>query len=156
MPDWGVVARIVHVLAVVVWIGGVWLVTTVLLPAMRRHPPERWIAEFEQIEGRFAPQARIAVILVLLSGLAMLWRYDLWRRFALGGFWWMHLMVGVWALFALVLFIGEPLVLRRIIHRRGRTAPQATLRLMVWLHRLLLILALAAIVGAIGGARGLF
>jgi uncharacterized membrane protein len=33
MMDWGIVARPIHVVAVVVWIGGVWLVTTVLLPA---------------------------------------------------------------------------------------------------------------------------
>jgi uncharacterized membrane protein len=32
--DWGIVARAVHIVAVVVWIGSVWLVTTVLLPAM--------------------------------------------------------------------------------------------------------------------------
>ncbi len=32
--DWGIVARAIHVLGVIVWIGGVWFVTTVLLPAM--------------------------------------------------------------------------------------------------------------------------
>jgi len=36
--DWGIVARIVHVLAVVVWVGGVWFVTAVVLPAMRKKP----------------------------------------------------------------------------------------------------------------------
>src|SRR5215469_561268 len=40
--DWGIVARAVHLLAVVVWIGGVWLVTTVLLPGIKQNPP--WIA----------------------------------------------------------------------------------------------------------------
>jgi hypothetical protein len=30
--DWGIVARAAHIIAVVVWIGDVWLVTTVLLP----------------------------------------------------------------------------------------------------------------------------
>ena len=29
--DWEIVARIVHVLAVVVWVGGVWFVTAVVL-----------------------------------------------------------------------------------------------------------------------------
>ena len=94
--DWGIVARAVHILAVVVWIGGVWLVTTVLLPAIKQKPASEWLREFETIEHRFAPQARIAVLLVLLSGLYMLYQYDLWDRFADGAFWWMHLMVGVW------------------------------------------------------------
>lgn len=40
MTDWGILARAVHVLAVVVWIGGVWFVTAVLLPAMKGKPPE--------------------------------------------------------------------------------------------------------------------
>jgi uncharacterized membrane protein len=154
--DWGIVARAVHVLAIVVWIGGVWLVTTVLLPAMRQRPPEQWIAEFDAIERRFAPQARIALLLALLSGLYMLREYDLWSRIEHPEFWWMHLMVGVWALFALALFIIEPLLLGRIVHRRAMAAPAATLLLMLWLHRVMLVLALVAIFAAVGGAHGLF
>ena len=116
--DWGIVARAVHVLAIVVWIGGVWLITTLLLPAMRQHPPEQWLRDFEAIEQRFAPQARIALIIALLSGLYMIDEYDLWDRFAHPQFWWMHVMVAVWALYALMLFVLEPLVLRRVLHRR--------------------------------------
>ncbi len=154
--DWEIVARAIHVLAIVVWIGGVWLVTTLLLPAMRQHPPEQWIREFEAIEQRFVPQARIAVLLALLSGLYMIHADDLWDRFLHPEFWWMHLMVAVWVLFALMLFVFEPLVLRRVVHRRAMAAPAATLSLMLWLHRAVLVLALAAIFGAVGGAHGLF
>ena len=154
--DWGIVARAVHVLAIVVWIGGVWLITTLLLPALRQHPPEQWLREFEAIEERFAPQARIAVIIALLSGLYMIDEYDLWDRFARPEFWWMHLMVAVWALYALMLFVLEPLVLRRVLHRRAMAAPEATLSLMLWFHRVVLVLALAAIFAAVSGAHGLF
>lgn len=154
--DWGIVARAVHVVAIVVWIGGVWMVTTVLLPGMRRHTPERWLAEFEAIEHRFAPQARVAVVLVLLSGLYMLYAYDLWDRFAQARFWWMHLMVGVWALFALALFLFEPLVLRHIVHRRARMEPAATLARLLRLHRVLLALTIIATFAAVCGAHGLF
>ena len=73
MIDWGIVARAAHIIAVVVWIGGVWLVTTVLLPRMKEKPPEDWVREFDAFERRFAPQARIAVLLVVLSGLYMLY-----------------------------------------------------------------------------------
>jgi|GEM_PF-586009 uncharacterized membrane protein len=133
--DWGVVARAVHALAVVVWIGGVWLVTTVLLPAMKAKPPEAWIQELGAIERRFAPQVRIAVVLVLLGGLYMLYRYDLWERFRHSEYWWMHLMVGVWMLFAALLFVVEPFVLRRLIHRGGARASGTTLALTLWPHR---------------------
>jgi uncharacterized membrane protein len=154
--DWGVVARAIHVVAVVVWVGGVWMVTTVVLPAMRRRPPDRWLGEFDAIEHRFAPQARVAIALVLLSGLYMLYAYDLWDRFAQAGFWWMNLMVGVWALFALILFVIEPLFLGRIVRRCAATEPATTLTRLLWTHRALLILALAATFAAVGGAHGLF
>lgn len=156
VPDWGIVARVIHILAVVVWIGGVWLVTTVLLPGMRRKPAEDWVREFETIERRFAPQARIAVLLTLLSGLYMIHEYALWDRFTQGAFWWMHLMVGVWLLFAALLFFVEPLIFRRVVHRGAKSAPSATLASMIWLHRVMLGLAMLAVFAAAGGSHGLF
>jgi uncharacterized membrane protein len=156
MVDWGVVARAIHVLAVVVWIGGIWFVTAVVLPGMAEKPPEEWLGEFDTIERRFAPQARIAVLLVLLSGIYMLYHYDLWRDFADGEYWWMDLMVGVWVLFAALLFIIEPLVFDRVIRRRARVAPQATLTRMLRFHRVMLALSLLAIFAAVGGSHGLF
>jgi uncharacterized membrane protein len=154
--DWGIVARMVHVLAVVVWIGGVWFVTAVVLPAARKKPRGEWLAEFNAIERRFAPQARIAVLLVIVSGLYMLYRYDLWDRFTDARYWWMHLMVAVWLLFAIFLYVLEPLVAHRVIDRRAGTAPEATLKLMLRFHRVMLALALLATFAAVGGAHGLF
>ncbi len=155
--DWGVVARAIHVLAVVVWIGGVWMVAMVLLPGLRDRLPEPWLQDFDALERRFAPQARIAVLLVLLSGLYMLYAYDLWGRLAPGtGVWWMHLMVGVWVLFAAILFVLEPFVVGPLVRRAAVRWPGASLSAFIWLHRVLLVLSLAAIVGAVGGSHGLF
>ena len=53
--DWDIVGRAVHILAVVVWIGGVWLVTTVLLPGLRQKSSGDWAHEFAAIEDCFAP-----------------------------------------------------------------------------------------------------
>jgi uncharacterized membrane protein len=154
--DWGILARAIHVVAVVVWIGGVWLVTTVLLPGMKEKPPSEWIREFDAIEHRFAPQVRIAAVLVLLSGLYMLYRYDLWDRFVEGQFWWMHLMVGVWLLFAALLFFIEPFLVRQAVHKRAALAPEATLARMLRLHRVMLALSLLATFAAVCGSHGLF
>ena len=59
-----VLARAIHVIAVLFWIGGVGFVTWVVMPALRasERPVER-LARFHQIEGRFAWQARIWVTL---------------------------------------------------------------------------------------------
>jgi uncharacterized membrane protein len=52
------IARALHVIAIVQWIGGVTMVTLVLLPGILRHVPvEKRLAFFEMIEGRFASQA---------------------------------------------------------------------------------------------------
>ena len=123
---------------------------------MKGKPPQQWIDDFAQVERRFAPQARIAVLLVLLSGLHMLYAYNLWDRFTEAHFWWMHLMVGVWLLFAALLFVVEPLSTRHEGRGRLQSSSEATLRRILWMHRLLLALSLITIFAAVGGAHGLF
>jgi uncharacterized membrane protein len=154
--DWGIAARAIHVLAAVVWIGGVSLITSVLLPAMKARPPEEWIREFGDVERRFATQVRLAVLLTLASGFWMLFQYDLWDRFLAARYWWMHLMVGVWLLYAVVLFIAEPVVLHRLFHERAAAAPAVTLRFVLRFHRIMLVLSLFAVFAAVAGAHGLF
>jgi uncharacterized membrane protein len=156
MVDWGSLARAIHILSVVVWIGGVSLITTVLLPAIKQKPPEQWRGDFDEIERRFAPQAQVAVLLVLLSGLYMLYAYNLWDRFTDARFWWMHLMVAVWAIFAVMLFVVEPLLVRPYFRRQARVAPSSATTRMLWLHRIVLGLSLAAVFAAVGGSHGLF
>ena len=75
-------ARALHVLGVVLWIGGVAFVTTVLLPAVRdlQSPAER-VAFFETAERRFGNQARVTTALTGLSGLYMVVRLNVWDRF---------------------------------------------------------------------------
>lgn len=33
---------------------------------------------------------------------------DLWYRFSSLTYWWMHVMIGVWLIFALMLFVAVP------------------------------------------------
>lgn len=117
-------ARVVHVLAVVFWIGGVAMVTTVLLPALRRlDSPEQAITLFERLESRFALQAKFAVLLTGLSGFYMLDYIDGWGRYTDLSYWWIHTMTLVWAMFTVVLFVLEPLVLHRWFEERARPIP---------------------------------
>ena len=96
-----VIARALHVLFVVIWIGGVSMATTVALPAVRRGDlGANWLEAFQAIEHRFAWQARTAIVVVGLTGFYMIWRLDLWDRFRTASFWWMHAMVCLWLLFA--------------------------------------------------------
>ena len=153
--DGVVLARALHVLAVVIWIGGVSMATTVALPAIRRRDlGEDRLQAFREIERRFVWQARTAVLIVGATGLYMTWQLDLWDRFLSVTFWWMHAMVCVWLLFALLLFVGEPFILRRYLPRWAILRPEATL---AWLHRVhwvLLALSVVTVLGAVAGSHG--
>lgn len=148
-------ARVVHVVSILLWIGGVAFVTLVLMPAVRAgHPPRDRLAAFHRVEGRFAPQARFWVLLAGASGLWMTWRAQMWGRFADPHFWWMHAMVAIWLIFAVMLFLVEPLAL----HRRMAAAPDPArdFARMEHMHRILLFLSLITLAGAVGGGHGLF
>ncbi len=151
------IARIIHILAIVFWIGGVAMVTTVLLPAVRRFksPAER-LQFFDMVERRFANQSRISTLLAGVSGLYMVWKLDAWDRFVEASFWWMDAMVLVWLIFTLMLFVAEPLFLHRWLEARAKAAPEATFRLVARLHWALLTLSLLTVIGAAAGAHGLF
>jgi uncharacterized membrane protein len=149
------IARIVHVVAVLFWIGGVAFVTLVVMPAIRAGSasPDR-VCAFHQIEGRFAWQARIWVTLAGLSGFWMVHRADMWGRFADPAFWWMHAMLIIWMLFSLMLFLIEPMFL----HRRLATSPDpaSDFNRMERMHWVLLLLSIITLAGAVGGSHGLF
>ena len=154
--DYIALARAVHVLAVVVWIGGVSMATTVALPAVRaRKLGADPLKAFQAIEGRFVWQARSAVVLTGLSGLYMVSQMELWDQFKHLQFWWMHAMVTTWVLFALLLFIAEPLFLHRRFERLAHVDPE---RAFAWLHRVhwvVLSLSYLTIAGAVAGVHGL-
>lgn len=148
-------ARAVHVIAVLFWIGGVGFVTWVLIPTLTATElPQDRLHRFQQMEARFAWQARLWVLLAGASGLWMVARADLWSRFLDGRFWWMHLMVALWTMFALMLFVIEPLHLHR--HLASSKSPEVDFARMTRLHQLLLGVSIITILGAVGGSHGLF
>jgi uncharacterized membrane protein len=152
-----ILARALHVISVVAWIGGVGFVTTALLPGIRRrHPPQARLGAFVQFESRFAPQARIWVAVAGLSGLYLVMRLQLWPRFASAHFWWMHAMVALWLVFAAMLFLLEPLVLHARMQAAVDTPDGARLfERMARLHQVLFGAALITVFGAVAGSHGL-
>jgi uncharacterized membrane protein len=156
MDAWGY-ARALHVLGVVLWIGGVSMVTLSLLPAAREAGgTDNPLELFERVERRFARQSCWTTALVGASGFYLVYSLDLWARFAQPAYWWMAAMVIVWATFTLLLFVLEPLVLHRWFEQRARRDPAGTLRLLLRMHRVLLAASLATIAGAVAGSHGVF
>lgn len=147
-------ARAVHILSVVMWIGGVAFVTTTVMPAIRTsEPASERLSAFHVFERRFVWQARVWVLLAGVSGIWMTERAGLWDRFVDPAFWWMHAMAFVWLVFAAMLFVIEPLILQR--RMTGSAQPERDFDRMERMHRIVLLLALIAVIGAAAGSRGL-
>jgi uncharacterized membrane protein len=154
MMDDIAIARAVHVLAVVHWIGGLAFVTLVVLPLAGSRPNAmEALALFDAVERRFAAQVRVSIPLAGATGLWMTYRMDLWERFADPRFWWMSAMLGLWLVFMLMVFVAEPLLHERFAQQALRD-PASALRRMTLLHAFLLALAALTVLGAVAGAHG--
>jgi uncharacterized membrane protein len=148
-------ARAVHVLAIVHWIGGVSIVTTIVLPnASRLGNAGAAIEAFEEFEHRFAQQARISILLAGLSGLYMLYALHAWDRFRLGAFWWLDLMVAVWFGFAIMIYVLEPLFLHARFRKLARKNPGHAFKMATRVHAVALAVSAIAIAAGILGAHG--
>jgi uncharacterized membrane protein len=148
-------ARVLHVVGVVLWIGGVAFVTAVLLPAVKRmrEPAER-VKFFEAVEAGFARQARVTTLLTGLSGFYLVHGLRAWDRFADAHYWWMHAMVLVWVVFTLMLFVLEPLWLHRWFLARAQRDPEGTFSIIARMHWVLLAVSVITIAGAAAGSHG--
>ena len=150
-------ARVIHVIAVILWIGGVAMVTTVLIPAIKKlKSKEEQIRTFEQIEGRFALHAKITTLITGLTGFYMIYELDAWDRYLDYRFWWIHAMTLIWILFSLILYVLEPLLLHKIFKRFAEQNPARTFSFLHRVHWILLLLSLLTTAGAVAGSHGWF
>ncbi|MCP4460686.1 MAG: hypothetical protein GY816_22085 [Cytophagales bacterium] len=155
--EYYVFARVLHVAAVILWIGGVAMVTTVIIPAIKKLASgEDQIRTFEQIEGRFALQAKITTLVTGLTGFYMLYELDGWDRYLDYRFWWVHAMTLIWVIFTVVLYILEPFVLHKLFKKSAEKNPIKTFSFMHKLHWILLVLSLITTAGAVAGSHGWF
>lgn len=142
--------RGLHVLSIVLWIGGVAFVTMVLIPALRRGGDD--YALFERLEHRFGLQAKFSTQIAMISGLMMLHLSNSWSR--LNDTWWLWAMIATWAVFTLMLFVLEPWLIHRWLSQKAKTDPAGTMTLLQRLHIILLTLSLITVAGGVIGAHG--
>lgn len=145
-------ARALHVLGVIWWVGGVAMVTATILPALRNaglSEAERQRI-FRTIRTRFVWQARASILIVGVTGAYLLdYLGGIARLRIVAAGWWIDLMLFTWGLFALLLFVLEPLGLMQrtgIAHK-----PRAFFLMHVFLLVLALVTAGAGVMWAHGG-----
>ena len=153
--DFFVMARVLHIIGVVLWIGGIAFLALVLVPTLRTLPePEKSFKIFAAVEGRLKGQAKIVTLITGLSGFFMMFWLNAWDRYLDLSFWWVHLMTLIWVFFTLVLFVIEPMLIKRNIHEKAMRDPAVTFRFVNRMLMVLTILSMIAILGAIAGVHG--
>lgn len=150
-----VLSRVLHVLAVVVWIGGVAMVTVAVLPAIKASDdPRKGLAFFQRVEQRFKPIAQVSTVIAGVTGFYMLYLTNGWWMFTTLAYWWVHAMVCVWLIFMVLLFILEPFVVEKQLEEGVKENPERVVRNMIRIHWALLILSVVTICGTVAGAHG--
>ena len=149
------IARAIHILSIMIWIGGVGFVTAVLIPTIRRSAHKKdQLSIFNAIENRFALIARFAVAITGISGIYMVYVLNAWDRFVEIRYFWIHAMVLLWLMFVIALFIIEPFFFKN----HGRIVKDhhaiTNLRKTEIVHWIIFILSLITIFFSVLGAHG--
>ena len=142
--------HIIHILTVILWIGGLGFITILILPMVVKMPDAlQKVLLFQRIEHRFAPLARIYTVIVGVSGFSMFFILDfapiLFEKEGI----FLLIMIAIWIFWVIMLFGLEPLIVKRILDNlakeKGKSLEIEDLfNRMNILHFVLLFLSLAA------------
>jgi uncharacterized membrane protein len=136
-----VIALTVHVVSVVIWIGGVAFVTLVTFPMILRMDKSlEMVMVFQGVEHRFGKIAKVMVILAGLSGF-----YLIYIKGLSPGVW---IMMILWAVYASLLFGLEKMIFKKLFSKPEKQADMKTvfnaLQVFHWVVLGLSLFAVAA------------
>ncbi len=146
----------IHVIGVVLWIGGVAFVTLIVFPMiMRMEGSFEKVMFFQGVEHRFAKIAKLCVLIVGITGVWLLYLTGEWRLLFEGSGIGPTLMVIVWAFYAFILLL-EGKLFKIIFHGKAQQDTEKIFSRMTVFHWVVLGLSLLAIgVGVWAGHGGL-
>lgn len=142
-----VIALTIHIISIVIWIGGVAFVTLVTFPMILRMDKSlEMVMVFQGVEHRFGKIAKVMVILAGLSGL-----YLLTIKGFSAGVW---IMIVLWIVYASLLFGLEKLIFKKLFSKPGAQADMKTVFNMLQIfHWVVLGLSLFAIAAGVYAAH---
>ncbi|MFQ5736425.1 MAG: hypothetical protein ACE5GY_06130 [Thermodesulfobacteriota bacterium] len=108
--------HIIHLLTVILWIGGLAFVTIIVLPMVIKTPDAlQKVLMFQRIEHRFARHARIYNLITGASGFIMMllmgWQRLLFTRAGIP----LTVMTLIWVFWFVMLWGLEPLVIKKML-----------------------------------------
>ncbi len=145
---------IIHVICVIVWIGGVTFVTTVIFPMMYRTEGSLEKALlFQGVEHRFSAMVKWLIAIVGITGFWMLYaKYGfavLAQAHGIG----VAIMIFAWALYTTVLLF-ERKIFARIFADPEKIDMDQALKLINIMHWFLLVISYSAVVGGVWFGQG--
>ena len=151
--------HIVHLLAVILWIGGLAFVTAIVLPMAIKTPDAlQKVLTFQRVEHRFAPLAKWFNIITGISGFVMVWLMG-WHElyFTKAGLA-LTFMTAVWVFWFVMLVGLEPIVIRKMLEKMARESEKMDIdgifRKVKTLHWLMVAISLAAVAAGAFFAHG--
>jgi uncharacterized membrane protein len=142
-----------HVLSIVIWIGGVAFVTAVVFPTLAGMDDSMAKVQFFMgVERRFQFLAKICVILAGTSGVLLFWQRGAFSSLSAEEASLLVYKFIVWLVFAVLLFGGEKRLLGALVS--GQTPPPTVMKRLTVFHWVVLVLSLIAIVAGIRLVRG--
>ncbi|MBI4843548.1 MAG: hypothetical protein HY809_04405 [Nitrospirae bacterium] len=139
-----VIALIIHVISIVVWIGGVAFVTMIVFPMIQRTQNSlEQVMMFNGVEHRFSKIAKVMVITAGLSGL-----YLIKLKGMSTGAW---IMITVWTVYASLLFFLEKIIFKKLFTKpsgESLDTKEVFYRLQVF-HWIVLALSFTAVAAGI-------
>jgi len=143
------IMHIIHVLTVIIWVGGLGFITILMLPMIVKMPDAlQKVLLFQRIEHRFAPMARIYVVIVGITGFTMFYMAGMWDALFTTSGHFLLFMIAVWVFWVIMLFGLEPIIIKRMLDRMAKSGAKMEIETvfnrMNVLHWVLLAVTLAA------------
>ncbi len=138
-----VVALTIHVLSIVIWIGGVSFVTLVTFPMILRMDKSlEMVMMFQGTEHRFGKIAKVMVILAGLSGLYLIYEKGLSTA--------VWVMIILWAVYASLLFGLEKAIFKKLFDKPGeKTDTKKVFNILQAFHWVVLGLSFLAVAAGV-------
>ncbi len=146
--------HIIHVLTVILWIGGLAFVTIIVLPMAIKTPDAlQKVLMFQRVEHRFAGLARIYNVITGASGFAMLfmmgWHRLLFTRAGIA----LTVMTLIWVFWFVMLWGLEPIVIKKMLAKMAKEGDKMDIdSIFIRLNRMHWFMVVISLVAAAAGA----
>jgi len=143
----------IHLLSIVIWIGGVAFVTAIILPVLgRMEDSMAKVSFFMGFEKRFQLLAKICVIVAGATGILMFQQRGAFASLTGEETFLIGYKFLVWLIFAVLLFGGEKRLMGTLVSQK--TSPEKAFKRLSIFHWVALILSLLAIMAGVRLVRG--